>query len=998
MQRLPSSLRLLSCGSILLPLAFPHLRPTCFPSAPSLSLTGMYATRLYSAAGGGGGAGGKPARRPGLAGAGLPILENHHQHHPHHHHLPPHHHAHHHLHAPAPPPRYPPLYQGRPDTHRGPHFHSHHQHHYHPHPHTQPPHLAPPPPPPPLPLHTHFQQHAPLHHYASTGSGGANSGGMNSKKKTWNFIHEKMSYDTFFTMKRLIERSRRPDEVLRWVTQNPGKISHNHYPIALQKIGQLLQTGGGTGGAATEVAFGSSSPGGGSASAGVGDGAGVTERNGRQILEHQDFQTLCDAIVNDCAKFDNFSIVNCLYAVAALGLPSNLRVVQVLEVESQSRLNQFNQKDVSMVFSSSMKLHPGSQHPLTEACLVGLEKNLERERHPQTLFLLLSYYRLKWRLLNPQDAANGGTKVDTVHPNPEQLLVNRKILRLVKHTLASVSGVRDQEMALLDEMLAACAREASNKSLELIFSSHLFYQNRQERFINSLAEELPKKVDSITPYTMALMAKYVARHRLRDTHLLDTIANFLVKKGEYLDSKVIQKLVFPFSRMSYRPSNEAQFFSKLEVVLELKALSSPLATVNILMSLFQLGHFPGLVLHRVFSTAFISNVTNSPYALIVCRYLSLLDAAVELEYQDYTGPRLQDTHKVLMFDHALTADEVNRKYSYKGLVAEALRQLVGEHGYKQDEVLPPGYYTDFLLWIDGSGRVLPIRTSVASLGVVSTGCLSTISSVPKALEGTGSVAALSSDFQKFSPFAPLEESCDQRPTTDVLGGGPESVAFLSHHMRTAAGGQATSASSVGSNGGPLDYNPYYVPTPDYYSSLAKEHSLESQDSSTLSSPPSDGLAQTVVSGTGGPSSSDSLFQFSIGKILEDEGGPRTVIPGSQRPDCELPAFYDEVTYPEGGKGDVGPTSPLHLHPANRTDEERAAGDQRQVKRVIMSVNDKWHYCHNSDVLVGSRAMRDRHLNLLGYIILQLPYHELEKLNGIEEVKQYLNKKLVEIPL
>lgn len=121
-------------------------------------------------------------------------------------------------------------------------------------------------------------------------------------------------------------------------------------------------------------------------------------------------------------------------------------------------------------------------------------------------------------------------------------------------------------MALLDEMLAACAGEASNKSLELIFSSHLFYQNRQERFISRLAgtvgaggggagrgeeserhscgspvsgvEELPKKVDSITPYTMALVAKYVARHRLRDARLLDTIADFLVKKAEYLDSKV----------------------------------------------------------------------------------------------------------------------------------------------------------------------------------------------------------------------------------------------------------------------------------------------------------------------------------------------------------------------------------------------------------------------------------------------------------------------------
>lgn len=45
-------------------------------------------------------------------------------------------------------------------------------------------------------------------------------------------------------------------------------------------------------------------------------------------------------------------------------------------------------------------------------------------------------------------------------------------------------------------------------------------------------------MDSITPYTMALMAKYVARHRLRDTRLLDTIADFVVKKAEYLDSKV----------------------------------------------------------------------------------------------------------------------------------------------------------------------------------------------------------------------------------------------------------------------------------------------------------------------------------------------------------------------------------------------------------------------------------------------------------------------------
>ncbi|KAK1786679.1 hypothetical protein P4O66_016996 [Electrophorus voltai] len=906
MQGLPSRL-LVTCGRFYLP---PH--PSCLP-APG-ALVSMYAARFC------GGGGSKPRRRVGLMGGG-PVLED----------CPLTAHPSH----VTPPQSYPPPYQGRLEAHRPRYqppqrYHALPQHHAH----------LPPP---------HYQAH--LHH---------------SKKKTWNFIHEKMSYDTFFTMKRLIDRSRSVDEVLRWVTQNPAKVSHNHYPIALQKIGQLLvlQQGGGPGSGGGVMGSG----------AGPGDGVlssphagGPGDGVSRSMLEHQDFQTLCDAIVNDCSKFDNFSIVNCLYAAATLGLPSDSRIVQVLEAESQGRLAQFNQKDISMVFSSCMKLRPSSQqHPLIESCLAALEKNIERERHPQTLFLLLSYYRARWRTLQ---AADGSLA--------EQLVVSRKILRLTKHTLASVSCVRDHEMALLDEMLAVCAREASNKSLELIFSSHLFYQNRQEKFVSSLAEELPKKVDSITPYTMALIAKYIARHRLRSTRLLDTIADFLVKKGEYLDSK----LVFPFSRMSYRPANDAQFFSKLEMVLELKALSSPLATVNILMSLFQLGHFPSLVLHRVFSPSFISNVTNSPYALIVRRYLSLLDAAVELEHREYAGPRLQDVHKVLMFDHALTADEVNRKYSYKGLVAEALRQLVGEHGYKQDEVLAPGYYTDFLLWLDRTGRVLPIRAGapVVPLRVDSPPCTVTN---PKSPEGSSSVTALTSDFQTFSPFSPsLKETASKQAGDDTP--------FLPTHVRQPA----PAAQRLGANGTvPLDYNVYYT-TSDYYAPLAKEHSLESQDSSTLSSP-SDCLVQggPAVAGTATPH--DSLFQFSIGKILEDEGGVSMAAGGDPGPVCEIVPFYEGVTY-EGDGGTVSTPVP-QMHPAEPPDMDRTGGEH--VKRVIMSVNDKWHYCHNSDVLVGSRTMRDRHLQLLGYVILQLPYLELEKLNGIEEVKQYLHKKLLEVPL
>lgn len=61
----------------------------------------------------------------------------------------------------------------------------------------------------------------------------------------------------------------------------------------------------------------------------------------------------------------------------------------------------------------------------------------------------------------------------------------------------------------------------------------------------------------MTPYTMALIAKYIARHRLRETQLLDTIADFLVKKAEYLDSKVRLGVLHPGTQ---RPLNSAGFF------------------------------------------------------------------------------------------------------------------------------------------------------------------------------------------------------------------------------------------------------------------------------------------------------------------------------------------------------------------------------------------------------------------------------------------------------
>ncbi|XP_065739584.1 fas-activated serine/threonine kinase isoform X2 [Phocoena phocoena] len=215
--------------------------------------------------------------------------------------------------------------------------------------------------------------------------------------------------------------------------------------------------------------------------------------------------------------------------------------------------------------------------------------------------------------------------------------------------------------------------------------------------------------EELTPHVMVLLAQHLARHRLREPQLLEAIAHFLVAQEAQLNSKVVQKLVLPFGRLNYLPLEE-QFMPCLERILAREAGVAPLATVNILMSLCQLRCLPFRALHFVFSPGFISHISGTPHAPIVRRYLSLLDTAVELELPGYRGPRLPRRQQVPIFPQPLITDRARCKYSHKDIVAEGLRQLLGEEKYRQDLTVPPGYCTDFLLCVSSSGAVLPVRT------------------------------------------------------------------------------------------------------------------------------------------------------------------------------------------------------------------------------------------------------------------------------------------------
>lgn len=68
-------------------------------------------------------------------------------------------------------------------------------------------------------------------------------------------------------------------------------------------------------------------------------------------------------------------------------------------------------------------------------------------------------------------------------------------------------------------------------------------------------------------------------------------------------------------------------------------------------------------------------------------------------------------------------------------------------------------------------------------------------------------------------------------------------------------------------------------------------------------------------------------------------------------------------------------------------------DEDIHKRVALCIDGPQRFCLDSKHLLGKEATKQRHLRLLGYQVVQLPYHELELLTSRLELVDYLQRKL-----
>ncbi|XP_025955098.1 FAST kinase domain-containing protein 3, mitochondrial isoform X2 [Dromaius novaehollandiae] len=71
----------------------------------------------------------------------------------------------------------------------------------------------------------------------------------------------------------------------------------------------------------------------------------------------------------------------------------------------------------------------------------------------------------------------------------------------------------------------------------------------------------------------------------------------------------------------------------------------------------------------------------------------------------------------------------------------------------------------------------------------------------------------------------------------------------------------------------------------------------------------------------------------------------------------------------------------------------AAQCEEVHRRIALCVDGQNRFCINSHHLLGEEAIKQRHLKLLGYEVVQIPFFEIESLKNCRKVAAYLRKKI-----
>ncbi|XP_014810208.1 PREDICTED: FAST kinase domain-containing protein 2 [Calidris pugnax] len=417
------------------------------------------------------------------------------------------------------------------------------------------------------------------------------------------------------------------------------------------------------------------------------------------IFEHPAFVKLCQQLLRDSRRMTRGDLVFSLHAVVNLGVPQNTLLVQTLLRVCQEKLNQLDNRCISVLATTLAELEKDKN---VSALQAGLQLLVE-QRIPniRDIFILQNLMKCL------------GKDVPVFLKKKLEMAVLKEIDHLTFPNALRMFLALDTMYYCSVPILNACSKkiqenvhDVSFRHLILILEACYNLQYRNVKLFSAVADYVNSAACLWDKRQMMLFLSAFETLGFQPSELMDIFAEKVTEDPEFLNLKNLLIVLRVYSRLNYIPRDQKHlFFETLHNCLNkyLPQISNT-ELLKAVYSLCILGYLPHRALDELLQKdsrdeLFLSDDLYKEQKEVMLRSVK---ACVELDSPSFTKPAF------VLTESSSSLISLNLRKA-----REALIELLGdENMFQQNVQLPYKYHIDFEIRMDSDRKkVLPISAT-----------------------------------------------------------------------------------------------------------------------------------------------------------------------------------------------------------------------------------------------------------------------------------------------
>ncbi|OCT63871.1 FAST kinase domain-containing protein 2, mitochondrial [Xenopus laevis] len=419
------------------------------------------------------------------------------------------------------------------------------------------------------------------------------------------------------------------------------------------------------------------------------------------MLEHPNFENLCRLSMNASQRMRPEDMVYTLHAVVKLEISQRSRLVQTLLRVCQEHLNEFEEREIS-VLASALEIMDSSRN--VDALRSGLRMLVEL-RMPEIRGVLPLQTMMR--------------AIGRDAPLPLKKKLERKALGMLdefslpncQHMFTTLATINLRSLPILE----ACSLKIINDMEGIPFwklihvlqaCRELSYRN--EGLLTAIGDYIVATIYMWQTKQVTLILSMLENLGFRHVPLLDVLAERVIQNPESLTFKDLLVTVKAYSLLNHLPEGKSQqFLNALNMSLELYLPRiPPVELLRVVFSFCILEYFPQQPLDKLLKEDILKDLLTSANHNVEIneRMLHSINLCLELDKPSITKPTMA------LGKTAITS------FTTQPEVQTALHAIVGDPSLVQHNVhLPNDYFIDFIFDFDTKQNiVVPITASQMS--------------------------------------------------------------------------------------------------------------------------------------------------------------------------------------------------------------------------------------------------------------------------------------------